>query len=77
MAKPTLQELRQKYSQACYEIGDLEFKLKQIPGELDTAHSRLNMIFRDLVRATQEEQKKTPQAPQEPVQIETQPTAEQ
>lgn len=73
MAKPTLAELRQKYSQKCYEIGDLEFKLKQIPTEINVVHSQLNMIFKELVKATQEEQKKSPppekieinQAPQE------------
>jgi hypothetical protein len=69
MAKPTLQELRQKYSQKCYEIGDLEFKLKQIPSELDTVHSQLSVIFKELVKATNEAQKTAPSEPTAQVEI--------
>jgi hypothetical protein len=69
MAKPTLQELRQRYSQKCYEIGDLEFKLKQIPSELDVVHSQLNVIFKELVKATNEEQKAKPAEPTAQVEI--------
>lgn len=66
MAKPTLHELKIKYSQKCYEIGDLEFKLRQIPTEIDVVHSQLNVIFKEMIKATDEEQKKNAQAQQAP-----------
>lgn len=60
MAKLTIAEARQKYSQKCYELGDLEFKLANLPNEISTMHTQLKAAFNDLVKATREENKISP-----------------